>query len=59
MYEINKLLKKNSIFETKILLPLDSIIINRNIKLCKSYGFVEESEIYFKCIFFINAKTYN
>ena len=55
--------KKISEFETKSLLPiieqninvrdlslLDSIILNRNTKLCKSYGFLEESIDYSNCI---------
>ena len=52
IYEIlnEDISKKILNFETKDLLPLDVIIINRNIKLCKLYEFVEWSELYFKCI---------
>jgi len=42
--------KKILNFETKNLSSFDNIIINRNMNLCKLYGFVERSEFYFKCI---------
>ena len=60
VYEIlnEDLSKKISNFETKTLLPLDAIIINRNINLCDSYGFVEGSELYFKCILIL-IKNHN
>ena len=42
-------LVKNNI-NIKDLNLLDAIIINRNKNLCKSYGFVEGSALYFSCI---------
>ena len=42
--------KKILNFETKNLSSFDNIIINRNMNLCKLYGFVKMSELYFKCI---------
>ena len=51
--------KKILNFETKNLLHLHTIIINRNMKLCKLYRFVEGSELYFECILTLikNQKT--
>jgi hypothetical protein len=54
-----ELKQKLATLENPIIEQIDTIMVKRNIKLCKLYEFVEGSELYYKCILILMENQKN